>query len=69
MLPLRRDGLHLLMTAAALAIHLAVLIPLARTQGAVGASIALLASECFVAAYAVTIGGRLLRRARVGASP
>ena len=47
---MRRDGLHLLMTGAALAIHLAVLIPLASRQGAVGASIALLASEIFVAA-------------------
>jgi PST family polysaccharide transporter len=62
-LPLRRDGLHLLMTGAALAIHLAVLIPLASRQGAVGASIALLASEIFVAAYAVVVGGRLLQRA------
>jgi PST family polysaccharide transporter len=63
LLPLRRDGLHLIMTGAALAIHLAVLIPLAVKQGAIGASIALLASEVFVAVYAVAVGTRLLRRA------
>jgi polysaccharide transporter, PST family len=63
MLPLHRDGLHLLMTGAALAIHIAVLIPLALRQASVGASMALLASEIFVAVYAVAVGGRLLRRA------
>ena len=65
MLPLHRDRLHLVMTATALGIHVAILIPLALAQGAAGASVALLASEGFVAAYAVTVGGRLLRRARV----
>jgi PST family polysaccharide transporter len=65
MLPLGRDGLHLAMTAMALAIHLLILVPLASSQGAVGASIELLASECFVAAYAVMVGARLLRRALV----
>lgn len=67
MLPLRRDALHLTMTAAAAVIHVAILIPLARSDGAVGASLALLASECFVALYAIAIGGWLLRRARPGA--
>jgi O-antigen/teichoic acid export membrane protein len=67
MLPLGRDALHLTMTAAAAVIHVAVLIPLARSDGAAGASLALLASECFVTLYAIAIGSRLLRRARPGA--
>jgi O-antigen/teichoic acid export membrane protein len=63
MLPLRRDALHLTMTAAAAAIHVAILIPLALSEGAVGASLALLASEGFVTIYALAVGGWLLRRA------
>lgn len=67
MLPLGRDALHLTMTAAAAVIHVAILIPLALSKGAVGASLALLASEGFVTIYAVAVGGWLLRRAIRGA--
>lgn len=68
MLPMQRDALHLTMTAAAAVIHVAVLIPLALSAGAVGASQALLVSEGFVTIYAIAVGGWLLRRAIRGAS-
>jgi hypothetical protein len=66
-LPLGRDGLHVAMTVGAAILHIAILVPLAHTQGAVGASIALLVSEAFVMLYAAAVGGALLRRVRQGA--
>jgi O-antigen/teichoic acid export membrane protein len=60
MLPAGRDTQHLLMTASAGALNILLLLALAH-RGAVGAAIALLAAECFVAVYAVTLGLRLTK--------
>lgn len=59
MLPAQRDTQHLLMTSFAGALNVLLLIALA-DLGAIGAAIALLIAESFVALYAFRIGSRVL---------
>jgi polysaccharide transporter, PST family len=58
---LHRDRTHLAMTSGAAVINIAVVVMLARSHGAAGAAVALLAAECFVVLFAVAVGSKLLR--------
>lgn len=59
MLPAGKDVQHLVMTSLAGAINILFLFALA-DSGALGAAMALLAAECFVACYAIAIGTQVM---------